>query len=321
MITLSLIIVLLTSITTYIGVKFIIPFAIKINFVDNPNNRKVHKKPLPMLAGAVFSIITLIGILYLSWLDYLTMNLSIALIIAVVMLSTIGFIDDYYKTRSKEFSPFPRLLVQIIAAFLVVQFGDYVSQIDVPILGYAELSPILGKLFTMVWIIFIINIINFMDGLDGLAGGMAGIFSLTFLITSILMNQPVSALLSALMLGVAIGYLPHNFFPAKIIMGDTGSTLFGFMIGAISIIGAMKTITVITINIPLLILAIPIFDTLFVFLKRIKQGRSIFHADKLHLHHRLLGYGLSQVQAVMIIYLLCITTSASAIFILLSINF
>lgn len=321
MISLSLIIVLLTSIMTYIGVKFIIPFAIKINFVDNPNNRKVHKKPLPMLAGAVFTVVTLIGILVLSWLNYLTSSLTIALILAVVMLSTIGFIDDYYKTKSKEFSPFPRLLVQIIAAFLIVQFGDYVSQIDIPVLGYMELSPVLGKLFTMVWIIFIINVINFMDGLDGLAGGMAGIFAFTFLMTSILMNQPVSALLSALMLGVAIGYLPHNFFPAKIIMGDTGSTLFGFMIGAISIIGAMKTITVITINIPLLILAIPIFDTLFVFLKRIQQGRSIFHADKLHLHHRLLSYGLSQVQAVMIIYLLCITTSASAIFILMSIHF
>jgi UDP-GlcNAc:undecaprenyl-phosphate/decaprenyl-phosphate GlcNAc-1-phosphate transferase len=320
MISLSLIIILLTSVTTYIGVKYIIPFAIKINFVDNPNNRKVHKKPLPMLAGAVFTVVTLIGILVLSWLNYLTMSLTIALILAVVMLSTIGFIDDYYKTKSKEFSPFPRLLVQIIAAFLIVQFGDYVSQIDIPVLGYMELSPVLGKLFTMVWIIFIINVINFMDGLDGLAGGMAGIFAFTFLITSILMNQPVSALLSALMLGVAIGYLPHNFFPAKIIMGDTGSTLFGFMIGAISIIGAMKTITVITINIPLLILAIPIFDTLFVFVKRIQQGRSIFHADKLHLHHRLLSYGLSQVQAVMIIYLLCITTSASAIFILMSIH-
>ncbi|UTE77441.1 glycosyltransferase family 4 protein [Rossellomorea sp. KS-H15a] len=321
MISLSLIIILLTSVTTYIGVKFIIPFAIKINFVDNPNNRKVHKKPLPMLAGAVFTVVTLIGILILSWLNYLTSSLTTALFLAVVMLSTIGFIDDYYKTKSKEFSPLPRLLVQIIASFLIVQFGDYVSQIDIPVLGYMELSPVLGKLFTMVWIIFIINVINFMDGLDGLAGGMAGIFAFTFLITSILMNQPVSALLSALMLGVAIGYLPHNFFPAKIIMGDTGSTLFGFMIGAISIIGAMKTITVITINIPLLILAIPIFDTLFVFLKRIQQGRSIFHADKLHLHHRLLSYGLSQVQAVMIIYLLCITTSASAIFILMSIHF
>ncbi|WP_226675721.1 glycosyltransferase family 4 protein [Rossellomorea aquimaris] len=321
MITLSLIIVLLTAITTYVGVKFIIPFAIKINFVDNPNNRKVHKKPLPMLAGVVFTVVTLIGILLLSAFDYLTTSLTIALVLAVVMLSTIGFIDDYYKTRSKEFSPFPRLLVQFAAAFLIVQFGDYVSQIDIPVLGYMELSPILGKLFTMVWIIFIINVINFMDGLDGLAGGMSGIFAFTFLITSILMNQPVSALLSALMLGVAIGYLPHNFFPAKIIMGDTGSTLFGFMIGAISIIGAMKTITVITINIPLLILAIPIFDTLFVFLKRIRQGRSIFHADKLHLHHRLLSYGLTQVQAVMVIYLLCITTSATAIFILMSINF
>ena len=190
MITLSLIIVLLTSSITYIGVKFIIPFAIKINFVDNPNNRKVHKKPLPMLAGAVFTVITLIGILLLSWLDYLPMNLTIALLLAVVMLSTIGFIDDYYKTKSKEFSPFPRLAVQIIAAFLIVQFGDYVSQIDIPVLGYMELSPVLGKLFTMVWIIFIINVINFMDGLDGLAGGMAGIFAFTFLITSILMNQP-----------------------------------------------------------------------------------------------------------------------------------
>ncbi|WRP06255.1 MraY family glycosyltransferase [Rossellomorea aquimaris] len=321
MITLSLIIVLLTSFTTYIGVKYIIPFAIKINFVDNPNNRKVHKKPMPMLAGAVFSVITLVGILLLSCLNYVSMSMSISLIMAVVMLCTIGFIDDYYKTKSKEFSPFPRLLVQFIAAFLVVQFGDYVTQLDLPLFGYIELSPFLGKLFTMVWIIFIINIINFMDGLDGLAGGMAGIFSFTFLITSILMNQPVSALLSALILGLAIGYLPHNFFPAKIIMGDTGSTLFGFMIGAISVVGAMKTITVITINIPLLILAIPIFDTLFVFLKRIRQGRSIFHADKLHLHHRLLSYGLSQVQVVMLIYFLCISTSATAIFILLAIHF
>lgn len=318
MITLSLIIVLLASLCTYIGVKFIIPVAIKTNFVDNPNNRKVHQKPLPMLAGVVFTGITLTGIFCLNWLVFLPLNVTLTLTAAIILLSTIGFIDDYYKTKSKDFSPFPRLLVQISAAFLVVQFGDYVSQIDIPVLGYMELSPVIGKLFTMIWIIFIINIINFMDGLDGLAGGMAGIFSFTFLITSLLMNQPVSAFLSALMLGVAIGYLPHNFFPAKIIMGDTGSTLFGFMIGAISVIGAMKTITLITINIPLLILAIPIFDTIFVFLKRLWQGRSIFQADKLHLHHRLLDYGLSQVQVVMLIYLLCITTSASAIFILLS---
>ncbi len=318
MITLSLIIVLLASLCTYIGVKFIIPVAIKTNFVDNPNNRKVHQKPLPMLAGVVFTGITLTGIFCLNWLVFLPLNVTLTLTAAIILLSTIGFIDDYYKTKSKDFSPFPRLLVQISAAFLVVQFGDYVSQIDIPVLGYMELSPVIGKLFTMIWIIFIINIINFMDGLDGLAGGMAGIFSFTFLITSLLMNQPVSAFLSALMLGVAIGYLPHNFFPAKIIMGDTGSTLFGFMIGAISVIGAMKTITLITINIPLLILAIPIFDTIFVFLKRLRQGRSIFQADKLHLHHRLLDYGLSQVQVVMLIYLLCITTSASAIFILLS---
>ncbi|XXM71449.1 glycosyltransferase family 4 protein [Lysinibacillus sphaericus] len=318
MITLSLIIVLLASLCTYIGVKLIIPVAIKTNFVDNPNNRKVHKKPLPMLAGVVFTGITLTGIFFFYRLDFLALNETLTLTTAIILLSTIGFVDDYYKTKSKDFSPFPRLLVQISAAFLVVQFGDYVSQIDIPILGYLELSPVIGKLFTMVWIIFIINIINFMDGLDGLAGGMAGIFSFTFLITSLLMNQPVSAFLSALMLGVAIGYLPHNFFPAKIIMGDTGSTLFGFMIGAISVIGAMKTITLITINIPLLILAIPIFDTIFVFLKRLRQGRSIFQADKLHLHHRLLDYGLSQVQVVMLIYLLCITTSASAIFILLS---
>jgi UDP-GlcNAc:undecaprenyl-phosphate/decaprenyl-phosphate GlcNAc-1-phosphate transferase len=318
MITLSLIIVLLASLCTYIGVKLIIPVAIKTNFVDNPNNRKVHSKPIPMLAGVVFTGITLTGIFCLYRLDFLPVNETLTLTAAIILLSTIGFIDDYYKTKSKDFSPFPRLLIQTIAAFLVVQFGDYVSQLDIPILGYIELSPVIGKLFTMVWIIFIINIINFMDGLDGLAGGMAGIFSFTFLITSLLMNQPVSAFLSALMLGVAIGYLPHNFFPAKIIMGDTGSTLFGFMIGAISVIGAMKTITLITINIPLLILAIPIFDTIFVFLKRLRQGRSIFQADKLHLHHRLLDYGLSQVQVVMIIYLLCITTSASAIFILVS---
>jgi UDP-GlcNAc:undecaprenyl-phosphate/decaprenyl-phosphate GlcNAc-1-phosphate transferase len=321
MITLSLIIVLLTSFITYIGVKFIIPFAIKINFVDNPNRRKVHKKPIPMLAGTVFSIITVLGILLLNRLNYITLELTLALIVAVTILSTVGFIDDYFKTKSKEFSPFPRLLVHVIVAFLVVQFGDYISHVTIPIFGHIEFSPIFGKLFTMIWIIFMINTINFMDGLDGLAGGMAGIFSLTFLITSLLMDQPVSAFLSALMLGISIGYLPHNFFPAKIIMGDTGSTLFGFMIGTISVIGTMKTITLITINIPLLILAIPILDTIFVFLKRIKQGRSIFQADNLHLHHRLLSYGLSQVQAVMLIYLLCISTSASAIFILLSINF
>ncbi|MEO4052813.1 MraY family glycosyltransferase [Solibacillus sp. CAU 1738] len=318
MLTISIAYTLTAALFTYVGVRLIIPIAIKVNFVDNPNYRKVHKKPLPMLAGVVFFVVILIGITFLYWFNYLTLKFTIALSLGVILLSTIGFIDDYYKTKTKDFSALIRLVIQIIAAYLVVQFGYYVSVINLPIIGYIEFPPGIGKVISIIWIIFIINTINFMDGLDGLAGGICGIFSMTFLCTSLIMNQPISAVLSALILGVAIGYLPHNFFPAKIIMGDTGSTLFGFMIATISIIGALKTITLITVSVPLLILAVPIFDTIFVLLKRFMQGKSIFRPDKLHIHHRLLNYGLSQVQAVITIYFFCICTSTTAIIILLT---
>jgi len=312
-----LLVILCSTLFTYLGVKWIIPIAIKLNFVDNPNYRKVHKKPLPMLAGLVFTVIVLIGLLLLYLFDYLTLKMFFSISGGIFLLSTIGFIDDYYKVKSKEFPALPKLIVQIIATFCITQAGICINYINIPIVGYIEFSNVIGTIITMIWIIFIINIINFMDGLDGLAGGMSAIFSLTFLITSLLMNQPVSAILSALILGISIGYLPHNFFPAKIIMGDTGSTLFGFMIGVISVMGALKTITIITVNIPLIILAVPILDTLYVFFKRARQGKSIFSPDKLHLHHRLLSYGLTQVQTVIIIYIGCICTSFSAIFLLL----
>ena len=153
-----------------------------------------------------------------------------------------------------------------------------------------------GIPLTVLWIVAIMNMVNFLDGLDGLAAGVCAIAGFTFCVIALSLGRPEPAILAAIVLGACLGFLRHNFYPARIFMGDSGALLLGFMLGALAVQGLLKTAAVATLLFPLLVLAVPIIDTSFVVAKRIKYGQPVYAADQTHLHHRFLNIGFSRAR-------------------------
>jgi len=163
-----------------------------------------------------------------------------------------------------------------------------------------------------VWIVAIMNMVNFLDGLDGLAAGVAAIAGLTFSVIALSLGKVDAAVLSAIVFGACLGFLRHNFYPARIFMGDSGALLLGYVLGAVSVQGLLKTAATVALFFPLLVLAVPIVDTTFVVVRRLKHGESVFEADQAHLHHRFLRRGFSQRRAAVTIWGWCISLAAAA---------
>jgi len=166
---------------------------------------------------------------------------------------------------------------------------------------------------TLLWVVALINIVNFIDGMDGLAAGVCTIAASTFAVIAISLGRPGAGILAAILAGTTLGFLRHNFFPASIFMGDSGSMLLGFILAAVTVHGVLKSVAAVTLVIPLLILGVPIFDLSFAILRRIKNGRSIFQPDRGHLHHRLFNIGFSQRKAVLVLYAWCTLMSSLAL--------
>jgi UDP-GlcNAc:undecaprenyl-phosphate GlcNAc-1-phosphate transferase len=170
-----------------------------------------------------------------------------------------------------------------------------------------------GMPLTVIWIVAIMNMVNFLDGLDGLAAGVCAIAGLTFAVIALSLGKPSAAILSGIVAGAALGFLRHNFFPARIFMGDSGAMLLGFVLAAISVEGLLKTAATVALFFPLLVLAVPILDTGFVVLKRLKYRKPIYEADRTHLHHRFMNIGFTQRRAVIYLYLWVATLAAAAL--------
>jgi len=217
----------------------------------------------------------------------------LGLLAGAAVIVAVGIFDDIYQLGAKC-----KLVFQIMAALIVVASG---IKIEV-IYGYSALSPYISYPLTICWIVGITNAINLIDGLDGLAAGVSSIASLSLFFVSIIFKRWDVAMITAALAGSTLGFLPYNFNPAKIFMGDTGSTFLGFSLGVISIQGTLKSYTAIAIAIPLLVLGLPLFDTVFAVLRRLISGKSIMEADRGHLHHRLIDMGLSQRQSVVAMY-------------------
>jgi len=287
---------------------FLTPYAIKlahrIGAIDVPkDNRRVHNKPIPRLGGSAIYIAFVITALIMMPID----RELIALLIGATMIVLMGMYDDV-KPVSAKF----KLLIQIIASFVVIFGGVRIEAFRQVPLGIFSI-PV-----TIFWIVGITNAVNLIDGLDGLAAGVAIIASISLAFVSF--TNSVSgmmevALLLIILAGSALGFLPYNFNPAKIFMGDTGSLLIGFLLSVISIEGIIKSATTIVITIPLLALGVPVLDTAFAIARRLINKRPIMEADKGHLHHRLLDQGLSQRQTVLILYFISSLLGASAVFI------
>ncbi|KRL02892.1 undecaprenyl-phosphate alpha-N-acetylglucosaminephosphotransferase [Liquorilactobacillus capillatus DSM 19910] len=272
--------------------------AFKVGAVDNPNTRRVNKIPMPTMGGLAIFIAFNAANFFLLRKQYPTNQVWILFIAECVIIAT-GIIDDIYELKPKQ------KVIGITLAALVVYFFAHVrmTTLTVPFLGTLDLGW-LSLPITVLWILAITNAINLIDGLDGLATGVSIIALFTSGLTGFFFLNTTSTFVSIMMftlVAALIGFLPFNFHPAKIYLGDTGALFIGFMISVFSLYG-LKNATFITIVIPVIILGVPITDTVYAILRRILNKKPISQADKHHLHHRLLEMGLSHTQTVLVIY-------------------
>lgn len=267
----------------------------KLGFLDIPkDNRRMHKRPMPIAGGIAIYIAATVAILV-----FIPLNKNIlSLIIGSTIILISGLLDDKYSI-----SPKAKIAFQLAAGLMIALSGsqiefftNIISTKEVVWLKYLSI-PV-----TLFWICGITNTVNLIDGLDGLAAGVSLISAVSLMCIALKMNHVAVAIIAAAVGGSCLGFLPYNFNPAKIFMGDTGALYLGFMLSYISIQGVMKYATTLMIFVPVLVLGVPVFDTAFAMIRRYISGKKIFDADKGHLHHRLLALGLTQRQTVLILY-------------------
>lgn len=270
--------------------------AFRIGAIDIPkDDRRVHKEPMPLIGGvAIYAAVMITSLVFLPIDKTLV---SILLGGTVILIS--GVIDDI-----RGLGPKAKILFQLLAGIILIIGGVKIDFITNPFSVNNELVylNILSIPATLFWVVGVTNTLNLIDGLDGLAAGVAMISCLSLMSVAGKFGYTIIISLSAITAGSCLGFLPYNFNPAKIFMGDTGALFLGFMLAAISIEGVMKSVATIAIIVPIIILGVPIFDTTFAIFRRILNGKSIMSADKGHLHHRLLQRGYSQRKTVLILY-------------------
>ncbi len=287
----------------------LVPFAEKIAWrigaVDHPNERSLHRVPTPKLGGlAIFVGITVAILLFLPWAQQ-----TQALFAGAVVITTVGVLDDVF-----DLPALVKLAGQTVAAAIPVFNGVNASVFTLPFVGGVDMRSVqlldlpligevhLGHVLTIIGIVAVINVINLIDGVDGLAAGVCVISAGTLSVIALSLDKTGAGVLAALTAGGALGFLRHGFPPASSFMGDTGSNLLGYLLGAIAVQGALKTNAVVALFFPLLILAVPILDTGFVVAKRIKYRRPIYRADRWHFHHRMANIGFSQRRTLAYLY-------------------
>ena len=263
-----------------ITMPFLMKFSQKIEFTDKPTDRKKHKNAIPLIGGTAMFIGFFSGFFF-NYFQGKLINQTLCIFIASFMVLSIGLVDDFYKTRGKEFSIFPRLVVQIIAAVLVYKSGIVFSGITSPTDGKFILLPeYLQFILTITWIFGVTTVINWSDGMDGVAGGISAISSTTMFVVALAKEQTASAVMSISLVGAVLAFLNYNRHPAKVFMGDSGANFLGFILAIIALDGTFKQATVMSILIPFLALGVPIFDNLFVIFKRYADGKPIYKADR-----------------------------------------
>lgn len=275
-------------------------FAYKIGAVDVPRDkRRVHKRPTPRIGG--LAIIFGFMVAVISFNDDWSREIA-SVLIGVGILGVLGVIDDCRNLDAKL-----KFVVQILAALIVVLYGDIrISVISNPNVfseaPFVLLPQWLSITVTVLWIVFITNAVNFIDGLDGLAAGVSAIMSMSLVFIAITYHEYGIALMGLALMGSCFGFLPFNFNPAKIFMGDTGSMFLGYMLSVLSVQGMFKSYAVISFAVPIIMLGLPLFDAMFAMLRRILTGKNPMSADRGHLHHRLYDMGFTQKQTVFILY-------------------
>lgn len=290
----KIILLILISLVLSLGLTPLVKrLAFYIKAVDCPNERKVHEGIMPRLGGlAIFLSFALVSLVFAQ-----RNSAFYGLLLADLIIVLTGVLDD-----TRGLSPKMKMLGQLLAALVLVEYGFIIGAINIPVFSsYLWLSRA-SVIFTVLWLMGITNAVNLIDGLDGLAAGTVSIALVAILLGALSIGAYEAVFLGAIFLGAILGFLPYNFYPASIFMGDTGSMLLGFNVAAFAIMGMTKSVTLISLIIPVLFLGVPILDTLWAILRRASNGAHIFQADKKHLHHRLLNMGHSHRNTVLLIY-------------------
>lgn len=278
--------------------------AVKLGAVDQPDHRKVHTRPVPRLGGVAIFFATTFAILVgiFRWLSegkgfLFKFDEILGLALAAGIILIIGMADDFRSLKPRD-----KFFGQMIAAVILIYFGFTIDFIRLPSIGVISFG-FWSIPLTFFWLVSFMNIVNFIDGLDGLAAGVSAIAALSFFFYSLKIGQHFTALLSLAVAGAALGFLRHNFYPAKIFMGDTGSLFLGLILGAVTVQGVLKSLAAAAFLFPVIVMGVPILDTFSAIIRRFLRKRSITEPDKEHLHHRFLKKGFSQRRTVLVIYL------------------
>jgi UDP-GlcNAc:undecaprenyl-phosphate/decaprenyl-phosphate GlcNAc-1-phosphate transferase len=320
---------LVTAAAAFLATPVVRRLARRFGAIDRPSDRKVHPKPTPTLGGIALWLAALAG-LGVAWLipsfRALLQSSSepLGAMVAGTGIVALGTLDDVRGMTAPA-----KVAGQIFCCGVLVLFGVQLFYFWIPGLGVLSLGPDLAVPLTLLWMLAMINAVNLIDGLDGLAAGVAAIAAAAFFTYAFLTGGPIYAagpspasLLSVIVAGAAVGFLPHNFHPARIFMGDSGAMLLGLLLAAATISGVGRTVAptrpdlaalAIPVAIPLLVLAIPFTDVLWAILRRLRRGRPWYAPDKEHIHHRLLEIGHSHRQAVLLMYMWSALVAASAL--------
>lgn len=280
--------------------------AIKIGAVDRPNARKVHTHVIPRLGGLAIYICFMAAVLFCVPLQHEL----VGMLLGCTAIVAVGIWDDICNIPAKV-----KLVGQILAACIPVAFGIQIEWLTNPFGDIIVLPELIAIPVTIFWIIGFTNTVNLIDGLDGLAAGVAFIASISMFLLAYNLNQFLPALVIVSMAGAALGFLQYNFNPAKIFMGDTGSMLLGYTLSVAAVLGLVKTAATVALVVPIIALGLPILDTTFAIIRRKMSGVPIFQPDKGHLHHRLLALGMTQKQAVLIMYFVSMILGIVALFV------
>lgn len=304
---------ILAFVVTFVTTPYTMKIANKVGAIDIPKDeRRAHKRTIPKFGGPAVILGFLVSTIYL--LIIMSMENSINLfgvqeywkkllgfLAGIGIISIFCIVDDI-----KTIKPITKLVGQVLGAICIALSGIRIEGIALPFLNFPEIHQITSIIITIGWVLVVTNAINLIDGLDGLSSGISIISAISLLVIFVLNGSSlISIILITALAGALVGFLPFNFTPAKTFIGDTGSNFLGYSLAVISILGSAKTYTAAVIVLPLIVLGLPIFDTVWAIIRRLIKGKSIkavFRADKGHLHHKLVSRGVSQKQAVLILY-------------------
>jgi UDP-GlcNAc:undecaprenyl-phosphate/decaprenyl-phosphate GlcNAc-1-phosphate transferase len=311
-----------------LATPLVVRLALRLGIVDNEgDDRRMHALPKPRVGGIAvffgfaFALFTVLGVAQVSPFGLLraadqfdAIHKLVGLLFGGLLILGVGIWDDVMHMRPRN-----KLVAQVVVALISMLYGFVIPGITVPFdhnpgTNWVDFPLWLGVPLTLLWYVGMMNAINFLDGLDGLLAGVAAISSLFLFVIAVLHANPVVALIVASLTGAALGFLPYNFNPARIILGDAGSLFIGYVFATVSIIGASKTAIAISVVVPLLVLALPVLDTAAAIVRRARSGKRISEGDREHFHHQLIfRFGLNVRQAVLLLYAVCFVLGAVAL--------